>query len=117
MTDFDDAFGHAFQDNWQGVGGESAVIEREDGYVDVDHVGNYFSEHDHWPPHQQKAMQYVVGRVLDIGCGAGRHALYLQRQGFHLKRVQRQDLRVMDQKPRFSASVRAAISRSPLPSR
>jgi SAM-dependent methyltransferase len=27
-------------------------------------------------------MKYVRGRVLDIGCGAGRHLLYLQEKGF-----------------------------------
>ena len=31
--------------------------------------------------HQQQAMQHAKGRVLDIGCAVGRHALYLQEQG------------------------------------
>ncbi len=29
-------------------------------------------------------MSHARGRVLDIGCGAGRHALYLQKRGFEV---------------------------------
>ena len=34
-----------------------------------------------WHLTEKKAIKYARGRVLDIGCGAGRHALYLQDKG------------------------------------
>ena len=59
------------------------IIERDDGYFCA-HRGPemYFSEYKNWAPIERKAMKLVKGRVLDIGCGAGRHSLYLQEKGF-----------------------------------
>jgi SAM-dependent methyltransferase len=81
LEEHEDAFGRAMYDYYHGLEVEE-VIERDDGYVDVS-LGprSYLSEYDDWPRHIQKAMRYTSGRVLDIGCGAGRHALYLQDKG------------------------------------
>ena len=58
------------------------VFERNDGYIAVDLPEIYFSEFEDWAPHQKRAMNFVKGKVLDVGCGAGRHSLYLQGKGF-----------------------------------
>ena len=42
----------------------------------------YFTEYENWSPVERQAIAHAKGRVLDIGCGAGRHALYLQEKGF-----------------------------------
>ena len=58
------------------------IWERSDGYISVDLTKNYFSEYEDWALYQRKALEFVKGRVLDIGCGAGRHSLFLQEKGF-----------------------------------
>jgi 2-polyprenyl-3-methyl-5-hydroxy-6-metoxy-1,4-benzoquinol methylase len=77
----EDAFGHALLDAHNGVEADE-IIERDDSYVDSMSARDYFSAYEAWSPIEQKAMQFVKGRVLDIGVGAGRHSLFLQEKGF-----------------------------------
>lgn len=80
--DDQDAFGHEILDHFKGID-SFEIIERDDGFFSPSPGPDlYFSEYEHWPKLDQKAMEYVRGRVLDVGCGAGRHALYLQGLGF-----------------------------------
>lgn len=58
------------------------VWERDDGYISIASPKTYFLEYEDWAPHHKEAMKFVKGRVLDVGSGAGRHSLYLQKKGF-----------------------------------
>jgi SAM-dependent methyltransferase len=76
-----DAFGQMVMDYYKhGVGHE--IVEREDGFFYVTSGGPacYLAAYQDWPSLDRKALRYVRGRVLDVGCGAGRCALYLQRE-------------------------------------
>ena len=81
LSDMQDAYGHLLYDFYNGVDNVE-IVEREDGYIDISRMGptNYFAEFPDWEDHQKAAIEHACGRVLDIGCGAGRHSLYLQQQ-------------------------------------
>jgi SAM-dependent methyltransferase len=76
-----DAFGQALMD-WVRGGTDPEIYERDDGFVDTGAGPELFlAEFRQWPSSERQAMRYVRGRVVDVGCGAGRVALYIQRRG------------------------------------
>lgn len=78
-----DAFGEGLKAYLAGSG-EEEIVERADGHIDSVPHTVYFERYRNWSPQTKKAMRLVKGRVLDIGCGAGRHSLYLQGKGFRV---------------------------------
>ena len=40
----------------------------------------FFADHDDWAEPERAAFEHVRGRVLDIGAGAGRHSLVVERR-------------------------------------
>jgi SAM-dependent methyltransferase len=81
LDDHQDAYGQAMLDFYLGQGGFE-IIERDDGVFNLSKgPGMYFSPYADWPAEEQQVIQHAWGHVLDIGCGAGRHALYLQERG------------------------------------
>ena len=82
LKDSQDAFGHGMLDFLSGAA-SSEIVERDDGLIRANGgPGVYFDPYRKWHPLEKKALRYVKGRVLDIGCGAGRHSLHLQDKGF-----------------------------------
>ena len=77
-----DVFGRALMD-WARGGTDPEIIERDDGFTDLS-AGHelYVAKFKDWPSSERQSIRYVRGRVIDVGCGAGRVTLYLQQRGF-----------------------------------
>lgn len=82
MPRLDDAWGAALRAHYEkGAAARRPVIERDDGFIEPLPIELIFAKPEGWPAFERAALRYVRGRVLDVGCGAGRHALELQRKG------------------------------------
>lgn len=76
-----DIFGMMFMDYLRTGQDVRYGIRRDDGYFEWDNVRGYFSEYDEFGSLIQEAIREVGSKVLDVGCGAGKHSLYLQKIG------------------------------------
>ena len=74
-----DIFGRALRDHQSGDGKHRLTLRRDDGHADTHLPGTWFPPHL-WPAEKLLAP-LVQGRILDIGCGAGRHLTGFRDQG------------------------------------
>lgn len=92
-------------------------LERDDGYRDTEDLSWYLTTYQSFPHFEKQALKLVRGRVLDIGCGAGRHALYLQRRGLRVTGIDTSPLLVELARTRGVKDVRLANACGKLPFR
>jgi SAM-dependent methyltransferase len=73
-----DLFGKAILDYQTGNAPENLITETSISEEDEMSVAYLFRNYKAMPKIEQKALQLAKGRVLDVGCGAGSHSLFLQ---------------------------------------
>jgi len=59
---------------------ENLITETSISEEDVLEVSYLFRSFKEMPVLEQRALQLAAGKVLDVGCGAGSHSLYLQHE-------------------------------------
>jgi SAM-dependent methyltransferase len=82
-----DLFGKAILDFQTNNSPEDLVTETNISEADDMSVDYLFRSSNEMPKLEKKALQLCKGKVLDVGCGAGSHALYLQEKGFDVTAI------------------------------
>ena len=80
LTPPEDAFGHLLTDLLAGRRVVEVVV-RDEGCIFTAEPDYYLAPYRSWWSQERRAMRFVRGRVLDLGCGAGRVGLHLQGLG------------------------------------
>lgn len=82
-----DLFGEAILDFQTQNSPEDLVTETNISEADDMSVAYLFRSYNEMPKLEKKALQLAKGKILDVGCGAGSHSLYLQEKGFEVTSI------------------------------
>ena len=82
-----DLFGTAILDYQTNNSPEDISTETTISEADAMEVSYLFRSYREMPKLEQKALQLAKGKVLDVGCGAGSHSLYLQEKGLEVTSI------------------------------
>lgn len=87
LPEQEDPMGAAIRDYFRQ--GKSAQLKVLSSLFDDDEmpVAHLFRSYDEMPPLEQRALNEARGKVLDVGAGAGCHALALQERGLDVTAV------------------------------
>lgn len=77
-----DVLGSALRDYFHGNTSDKLMLHTSYGDLEEMPVEVFFREPDDFPELEHIALALCDGRTLDVGAGAGSHALYLQERGF-----------------------------------
>ena len=75
-----DLFGKALWDYYKKKGANKIITWTSLTEEDPILLSYFFRSFDEMPKLEQKALKLSKGKVLDVGCGAGSHSLYLQNK-------------------------------------
>ncbi len=82
-----DLFGKAILDFQTNNHTQNLITETNISEADELEVAYLFRNYNQMPKIEQKALQLSKGKILDVGCGAGSHSLYLQEKAFDVMAI------------------------------
>ncbi|MDR6301196.1 SAM-dependent methyltransferase [Mesonia maritima] len=82
-----DIFGKAVADYFHNNDPKNITVISEDFDDDEIPTDYLFRNFEQMPTLEQKALELASGKILDVGCCAGSHALYLQEKGKNVKAI------------------------------
>jgi SAM-dependent methyltransferase len=116
LDEAEDAFGRALVDHLEGLPGPDLLLESDDGTLRTADLQprDFFAPAPEWTPWERLLVGMANGRVLDLGAGAGRHALHLQELGHDVTAIDVSPGAVSACRARGVRDVRCADLRGPL---